>query len=152
MPRHIYDAVMSLDAEKLRILSRDECNRIDIILTFYGRFGYPKLFYYHPDEFQEKLIMALDAVISKLGIDNLSPTLLCDCVANEWPDVVDFLLSKGVDPNINCSSETFKDISSSALDYLGRISFVFKRENYERMKTSLMNANAKINKKTYYYE
>jgi len=142
----VYDAVMSLDPEKLHMLPRDEFSGLESKLVFYSKFDNLELFCHHTDEYQKKLTAALDVVIEKIGVDNLSPTLLCDSVAYEWPDVVEFLLSKGVNPNINCYTQTYAYVSSSALDYLERYHFIYQQDNYARMKAALKKAGAKIKK------
>ena len=69
-----YDAALKLDADYFLAKAKDipgKDLKADKMLVYYGRYGFPKEFYFKTEKFQKRLIAALDKIIDVIGIENL---------------------------------------------------------------------------------
>ena len=85
------------------------------MLVYYGRYGFPKEFYFEPEKFQKRLIAALDKIIDVIGIENLDNHVLNECVEQQYDLVLEHLLKRGANPNVNCFTSYYNYVKSSAL-------------------------------------
>lgn len=61
------------------------------------------------------MISAFKEIIEKIGIEHLSTNVLFECVCQKLPNLLEYLLSEGANPNINFFSQSYSWVSSSSL-------------------------------------
>ena len=142
----ICDLGMKLDPAgiaKLDAKSIIDC-KLSHECTYYSKFEYGYDFYYNPEKYEERVISALNVIIEKIGIESISDGCLYDCVDGQLVNVLEYLLKKGAEPNINCFKGHFGGFKSSALYLLSRSGKYYDPKKAERMNELLRNAGAEI--------
>lgn len=142
----ICDLGMKLDSAgiaKLDAKSIIDC-KLSHECTYYSKFEYGYDFYYNPEKYEERVISALSVIIEKTGIESIDDNCLDDCVDGQLVNVLEYLLKKGADPNVNCFTESYKWVKSSALYELDKRGSYYSQQKKERMTELLLNAGAKI--------
>ena len=140
----ICDLGMKLDSAgiaKLDAKSIIDC-KLTHECTYYSKFEYGYDFYYNPEKYEERVISALNVIIEKIGIESISDGCLYDCVDGQLVNVLEYLLKKGAEPNINCFKGHFGEFKSSALYLLSRSGKYYDPHKAERMNELLRNAGA----------
>ena len=139
-------SVILFDFEAIERLTREEIltDALDAYLFEWACFANGPLFYWHPELFQQKMIKALEIILKNISADELCAYALYECVYQQLPDVLDFLLAQGVDPNQNCFNGHYAFVKSSALYELNNRGRYYNPENAERMRTSLLAAHAMV--------
>lgn len=142
-----YNAAINLAPDyfiKLAETSQTSILGADYLLVNYGKYGYPKEFYYESCNFQSRLIQALDPIVSIIGIENLDDATLDECVEQQYDIVLKYLLDKGANPNCNCFTPTYSHIPSSALYTAYKHKDYFDKDVSDRMIEMLLGAGAKV--------
>ena len=142
-----YNAAINLAPDyfiKLAETSQTSILGADYLLVKYGKYGYPKEFYYESCNFQSRLIQALDPVVSIIGIENLDDATLDECVEQQYDIVLKYLLDKGAKPNCNCFTPTYSHIPSSALYTAYMHKDYFDKDVSNRIIEMLLGAGAKV--------
>lgn len=141
-----YEAAIRLDADYLRecmVKKPGEKIGADRLMAQYGKYGYPKEFYYEPEKYQARLAAALDTIIPVTGIENLDKHVLDECVDQQFDIVLEHLLELGANPNVNCFTPSYSYIRSSALYTVSHEAYLFDPEKARKMKRMLLDAGAR---------
>ena len=147
--KSLHKKLFSFDSEKIKELSKDDIieYKLDSFLIDWARFYYPKLWYCETEEFEKRMICVFKEIIAKIGIKNLSSNVLYECVYQKLPLLLEFLLKEGANPNVNCFTESYGWVKSSALYEIYEEGNYFSKELYFRMKNALLNAGASLEEK-----
>ena len=140
-----YDAAVKLDADYFLAKAKDILGKdlkADMMLVFYGRYGFPKEFYFETEKFQKRLIAALDKIIDVKGIENLDNHVLNECVEQQYDLVLEHLLIRGANPNVNCFTSYYNYVKSSALWTAEKDGEYYAEGIAEKMKAALYAAGA----------
>ena len=140
-----YEAAMRLDGEYFIAKAKDNPGKdlkADKMLVYYGRYGYPKEFYYETEKFQKRLIAALDKIVDVIGIENLDNHVLNECVEQQYDLVLEHLLIRGANPNVNCFTSYYNYVKSSALWTAEKDGEYYAEGIAEKMKAALYAAGA----------
>ena len=142
----LFEAAMNLDAEKLDAIDAAAItgNRLSHFCTYYSRFIHGHDFYFNPGLYQERLVNALEVIVTKIGIADLDSSCLCDCVEGQLVKALEYLLGKGADPNVNCFSPSYSWVKSSALYELENRGAYYDQDNADAMRRLLLDAGAMI--------
>ena len=142
----LFEAAMNLDAEKLDAIDAAAItrNKLSHFCTYYSRFIQGHDFYFNPGLYQERLVNALEVIVTKIGIADLDFRCLCDCVEGQLVKTLEYLLGKGADPNVNCFSPYYSWVKSSALYELENRGAYYDQNIADAMRRLLLNAGARI--------
>ncbi len=145
--KKLHDLLFSLDVEKVKeIRKEDICEyKLDSILIDWARFYFPEEWYCNTENFEKKLIPVYKEIINKIGVENLSSNVLYECVCQKLPNILEYLLSEGANPNVNCFSQSYSWVKSSPLYEILEEGNYFSEELYFRMKNALLKAGADLN-------
>ena len=130
--------------EKISSLSAKEIieKKLDSVLIKRGQFVYPKEWYKDSKSYQKKLISVFEVLLEKINIDQISNDVLYECVYQQLPDLLEFLLEKGANPNVNCFNKYYAWVKSSAMYELKEDGSYFTKELYERFMNALVSHGA----------
>lgn len=140
-----YVAAVHLDAEYFLSIAKYtsiDKMKADKLMVRYGKYGYPKEFYFESEKFQHRMINALDKIVDVIGIKNLDNHVLDECVEQQYDLVLEHLLQRGADPNVNCFNEHYSYVKSSALYTLEKRGGYYAEGKAEKMLGALLSAGA----------
>ena len=142
----LYDIILSLDLEKISSLSANEIieKKLDSVMIIRGQFVYPKEWYKDSKSYQKKMISVFEVLLEKINIDQISNDILYECVYQQLPDLLEFLLEKGANPNVNCFNKAYAYVKSSAMYELRKRGCYFTEELYERFMNALLSHGAML--------
>ena len=107
-----------------------------------GQFVYPKEWYKDSKSYQKKLISVFEVLLEKINIGQISNDILYECVYQQLTDLLEFLLEKGANPNVNCFNKHYAYVKSSAMYELRKRGCYFTEELYERFMKALLSHGA----------
>lgn len=142
--KRLFDIILSFDLEKISALTSEEIidNKLDSILIDRGRFYYSEEWYKEPEKYQKKLIEVFTVLLKKNNISQISDDILHECIYQQLPDLLEFLLDKGANPNVNCFNDSYKWVKSSAMYELLLEGSYFTEELYNRFMAALLKHGA----------
>lgn len=142
--KKLFNIILSLDIEKISKLTANQIidNKLDSILINRGQFYYPQEWYKNSAEYQKKLIAVFDVIISKIGINKISNDILWQCIYQQLPDLLEFLLEKGANPNVNGFCESYSWVKSSAMYDLIEEGTYFTKDLFNRFLKDLLEHGA----------
>lgn len=137
--KKLYDIILSFNLNKISQLTKEEIikNELDYILVLRGQFYYSDLWYKNSLEYQKKLITVFDVLFQKITIKDISKHILYECIYQQLPELLEYLLEKGANPNVNCFSESYSWVKSSAMYELFEEGNYFTKELYDRFLNDL---------------
>lgn len=147
--KKLHELLFSLNVIKINEISKEDiCEyKLDSILIDWARYYYPEEWYCNTESFEKKLIPVFKEIISKIGAENLSSNVLYECVCQKLPNILEFLLTEGANPNVNCFSQSYSWVRSSPLYEILEEGNYFSEELYFRMKNALLKAGADLDGK-----
>lgn len=142
----VKEMALKLDTDSLEKLSSEEIIKYDLshVCTYYSKFYFGREFYYDNKAFQTRIIKALDVIIDKIGVDNLSTHCLDNLVEDQHDEVLEFLIKKSVNPNQNCFTESYAWVKSSALYEIEHRGYQYEPAIRDKMKEILISAGAVV--------
>lgn len=145
--KQLHEKLFSLDVERIKELNADDILKyeLDSFLIDWARYYYPEQWYCNTEEFEKRMILAFKEVIKKIGTEHLSTNVLYECVCQKLPNLLEFLLSEGANPNVNCFSQSYSWVRSSPLYEVLNEGNYFSEELYFRIKDALVAAGATLN-------
>ena len=137
--KKLYETILSLDINIIKDLTAQEIidNKLDSILIDRGRFYYPTEWYKESEKYQKKLIDVFTVLLEKIDISQISNDILHECIYQQLPDLLEFLLGKGANPNVNCFNENYSWVKSSAMYELLLEGSYFAEELFNRFLANL---------------
>ena len=134
-----YKAAMNLDVEFFNNKTAKDLieNHADAMIVCHAKYGFPKESYYEIEKLQSRIIPVLQVIIDKVGIENINKHTLNDCVEHQYVAILEYLLSLGANPDVNCFNEHYKHIKSSAKYTLEKEGHYYQPKARERMRELL---------------
>ena len=134
-----YKAAMNLDTEFFKNKSAEDLieNYADSMIVCHAKYGFPRESYYEIEKLQCRIIPVLQVIIDKVGVENINKHTLHDCVEHQYVSILEYLLSLGANPDVNCFNEHYRHIKSSAKYTLEKEGHYYQPKARERMKELL---------------
>lgn len=134
-----YKAAMNLDAEFFKNKTAEDLieNYADSMIVCHAKYGFPRESYYEIEKLQSRIIPVLQVIIDKVGVENINKHTLHDCVEHQYVSILEYLLSLGANPEVNCFNEHYRHIKSSAKYTLEKEGHYYQPKARERMKELL---------------
>lgn len=134
-----YKAAMNLDTEFFKNKTAEDLieNYADSMIVCHAKYGFPRESYYEIEKLQSRIIPVLQVIIDKVGVENINKHTLHDCVEHQYVAILEYLLSLGANPDVNCFNEHYRHIKSSAKYTLEKEGHYYQPKARERMKELL---------------